>query len=94
MRWLFKYNDSTRAPWKVVLDRWFDRESEGRGVVFTTVRSKDLWASAGRGDSKLPQFWKDALTALRERPLVARNPGTFTVDHQRLPRSSSGGMTY
>ena len=47
------------------------------------MRSKDLWASAGRGDSKLPRFWKDALTALRERPLVARIPGSFTVDGAR-----------
>ena len=42
-----------------------------------------MWASAGRGDSKLPQFWKDALTALRERPLVAQIPGSFTVVSRR-----------
>ena len=77
VHWLLKYKDATQSPWKQVLDRWFDREGEGRGIIFTTVRPKDLWASDGPLETKLPTFWKDALLEFKTLKLHPRMPGEF-----------------
>jgi hypothetical protein len=67
VRWLTRYLDPTRGTWKLVLDAWFaDRFAEGRGAVFSTISIKHMTEATVEGAvSALPEFWKDALTALR-----------------------------
>jgi exonuclease III/sulfur relay (sulfurtransferase) DsrC/TusE family protein len=64
--WILYYLDASKGRYKLLLDRWFDRENEGRGIVLSSCKRESLISSANYSLSKLPKFWKDALKAIRE----------------------------
>ena len=80
---LLKYRDASRGQWKNILDMWLDREHSGRGAIFASHRIKDLIQSthdSSAGESKLPEFWKQALTALQKLSLVPKDPNHFSLE--------------
>jgi len=68
--WILKYLDAARGDWKLLLDRWFAREVEGRGAVLSTLGEKEMCKSASQRNCCLPKFWKDALHAIRTLKLL------------------------
>ena len=76
---LFQYNNGRSMAWKGVLDWWFNKFQEGRGAVFSTIPTKHLTASRAQGRaSRLPLFYKRALSHLRELKLIPVQVGEFT----------------
>ena len=81
---IIDYNDATKGTWKEILDHWWGgRFEEGRGVVFTDLKTKDLISSETGRESSLPRFWKEALIALRERAMPPLTRLFFHKQRQR-----------
>ena len=80
---LLEYMDATRGTWKDVLDHWFGRFEEGRGVVFSTTPIKLLTSSSSGIESRIPKFWKQAITALRDLDFKLKIPGHISCNGAR-----------
>eukprot|EP00962_Isochrysis_galbana_P018122 scaffold5221_cov122-Isochrysis_galbana.AAC.7 len=64
VKWLLKYLDASTSTWKLILDCWLARTSLGRAAILSSIPAKVLTKSM-RGNIALPQFWSQALEALR-----------------------------
>ena len=65
IRWLLRYRDATGGEWKHLLDAWLARTHEGRGAVFTSQPTSELVKSTTKRWAKLPDFWRNAIKAMR-----------------------------
>ena len=74
---MIHYLNGSRSSWKYVLDEWYARTPEGRGVVFSTTPTPGITTSTTRRSSALPEIFKKALYSFRELPFEKTSPGTF-----------------
>ena len=76
---LFRYLDASRGPWKQVLDAWFARCGNlRRGAIMSTCPARDLTRPLTNHASKLPPFFRAALTSFRELKFCPVRPGKYT----------------
>ena len=74
---MLHYLSGTRSSWKLVLDQWYNRTPEGRGVVFSTTPTKGITRPISTRASALPTFFKQALESFRAIPFEKTVDGAF-----------------
>ena len=74
---ILHYLDGSRSSWKYVLDEWYSRTPEGRGVVFSTTPTPGITTSTSRRAAALPAVFKQALLSFREIPFEKISTGEF-----------------
>ena len=78
--WIMRYADATSGPWKDLLDLWLNREREGRGIVFTTLKTSEITKSLTYRAGALPKFWTVAIEAIRELGVSPKDAADTTAD--------------
>ena len=81
---MLHYLNGSRSSWKYVLDEWYARTPQGRGVIFSTTPTPGITTSTTRRTAALPAIFKQALYSFRELPFEKSSPGEFISKDEAL----------